>query len=72
MGWLLCGCHGLQMALSGDFMYNYFKWSACGVKTCQGTLPSQGMVRVAAALGSRLDRISIHRAMFGSRSHSRV
>jgi len=44
MGWLLCGCHGLQMALSGDFMYNYFKWSACGVKTCAGTLPSEGMV----------------------------
>jgi len=49
MGWLLCGCHGLQMAFSGDFMYHYFRWSSCGVKTCQGQLPAGGMVLPAVA-----------------------
>jgi len=49
MGWLLCGCHGLQMAFSGDFMFHYFRWSSCGVKTCKGELPSGGMVLPAVA-----------------------
>lgn len=47
MGWLLCGCHALQMALSGDFMYHYFRWSSCGTKTCQGTLPSEMVLPIA-------------------------
>jgi len=38
MGWLLCGCHFLQIALSGDFMYHYFRWSSCGTKACAGQL----------------------------------
>jgi len=29
MGWLLCGCHGLQLLLSIDFMYHYAMWGAC-------------------------------------------
>jgi len=29
MGWLLCGCHGLQLLLSVDFMYHYAMWGAC-------------------------------------------
>jgi len=29
MGWLLCGCHGLQLLLSMDFMYHYAMWGAC-------------------------------------------
>jgi len=49
MGWLLCGCHGLQVAFSGDFMYHYFKWSACGTKTCQGKVTSGEMVLPVSA-----------------------
>merc|ERR1719161_972686 len=33
MGWLLCGCHGLQLLLSADFMYHYFMWGACSRST---------------------------------------
>lgn len=54
MGFLLCGCHGLQMALSGDFMYHYFKWSACGVKTCKGTLPDEMELPAAPAIATEV------------------
>jgi len=41
MGFLLTGCHGLQVLLSADFMYHYFRWSSCGVKTCKGSISTQ-------------------------------
>jgi len=36
MGWLLCGCHGLQLLLSIDFMYHYALWGACTKSNTEG------------------------------------
>merc|ERR1719473_156076 len=36
MGWLLCGCHALQVLLSIDFMYHYMMWGACTKGNSEG------------------------------------
>lgn len=36
MGYLLCGCHAIQLLLSVDFMYHYAMWGACTKGNTEG------------------------------------
>jgi len=50
MGWLLTICYGLQVLVSADFLYHYFRVQSCGVKTCKGQYTQMVLPTIAAEI----------------------